>query len=157
MIASVSVDGGEPQTLVDAQGATAFAYAPDSDRFAFQRSRNGDQNNGNAVYVSDNGKVNDATAALARNFNGYAWLPGGKALLTFGELGTDSVIWEQPVDGKAKQLDLGDVQVSSALSVSTHGAIAFVGATSMQPAELYVMDSTRAKPRRLTDVNAFAA
>lgn len=157
VIASVSVDGGDPQTLVDAQGATTFSYAPDSDRFAFQHSRNGDQNNGNAVYVSVNGKISDATAALARNFNGYAWLPGGKALLGFGDLGTNSVIWEQPVAGKAKQLDLGDVQVSSVPSVSPHGAIAFIGATSTQPAELYVMDSTHAKPRRLTDVNAFAA
>ncbi|MBS0488129.1 MAG: S9 family peptidase [Proteobacteria bacterium] len=157
VIASVSVDGGDPQTLVDAQGATAFSYAPDSDRYAFQRPRNGDQNNGNAIYVNADGKTNDVTAALARNFNGYAWMKGGKALLTIGELGTNSVIWEQPVDGKAKLLELGDVQVSSALSVSTHGAIAFVGATSMQPAELYMMDSTRAKPRRLTDVNAFAA
>jgi dipeptidyl aminopeptidase/acylaminoacyl peptidase len=155
VIATVSVDGGEPSTLVDAQGATAFDYAPNSERFAFQRPRNGDQNNGNAVYVSENGKTHDATAALARNFNGYAWLPAGKALLTFGELGTNSVIWEQPVDGKARLLELGDVQVSSNLSVSRRGAIAFIGATSTQPAELYVMDSTRAKPRRLTDVNAF--
>lgn len=156
VIASVSVDGGDPQTLVDAQGSTAFAYAPDSNRFAFQRPRNGDQNNGNAVYVSVNGKIGDATAALARNFNGYAWLPGGKALLTFGDLGTNSTIWEQPVDGKARTLDLGNVQVSSQLSVSARGAIAFIGATSVQPAELYVLDSARAKPRRLTDVNAFA-
>jgi dipeptidyl aminopeptidase/acylaminoacyl peptidase len=156
VIASVSVDGGDPHTLVDAQGSTVFAYAAGSDRFAFQRPRNGDQNNGNAVYVSVNGKISDATAALARNFNGYAWLPGGKALLAFGDLGTNSTIWEQPVDGKARTLDLGDVQVSSALSVSPKGAIAFIGTTSVQPAELYVLDSTRAKPRRLTQVNAFA-
>ncbi|MGH8089826.1 MAG: S9 family peptidase [Rudaea sp.] len=155
VIASVSVNGGEPQSLVDAQGATAFSYAPDSDRFAFQRPRNGDQNNGNAVYVNLNGKVSDATAALARNFNGFSWLPGGKALLTFGDLGTNSTIWEQPVDGNARTLDLGEVQVSSGLSVSSHGAIAFIGATSTQPAELYVLDSARTKPRRLTHVNAF--
>ncbi|HEY7872795.1 MAG TPA: S9 family peptidase [Rudaea sp.] len=157
VVASVSVDGGDPQTLVDAQGAIAFAYAPDSDRFAFQRPRDGDQNNGNAVYVNANGKTSDATAALARNFNGYAWLPGGKSLLAIGELGTSSTIWEQPVDGKSRVLVLGDVQVSSPLSISSRGAIAFIGATSVQPAELYAMDSARAKPRRLTDVNAFAA
>jgi dipeptidyl aminopeptidase/acylaminoacyl peptidase len=156
-IAAVSVDGGEPQTLVDAQGASAFAYAPDSERFAFRRSRNGDQNNGMAVYVGDDGKIGDATAALARNFNGYAWLPGGKALLTVGDLGTNSVIWEQPVHGTARLVSLNDVQASSELSISRHGAIAFIGATSVQPAELYVMDSPRAKPRRLTEVNAFAA
>ncbi|HST28340.1 MAG TPA: S9 family peptidase [Rudaea sp.] len=156
VIASVNVDGGDPQTLVEAQGSTAFAYAPDSDRFAFQRPRNGDQNNGNAVYVNVNGKISDATAALARNFNGFSWLPGGKSLLAFGDLGTNATIWEQAVDGKARTLDLGDVQVSSPLSVSPKGAVAFIGATSMQPAELYVLDSARAKARRLTHVNAFA-
>ncbi|MBS0570356.1 MAG: S9 family peptidase [Proteobacteria bacterium] len=155
-IASVGVDGGDPQTLVDAQGATAFTYAPGSDRYAFQRPRNGDQNNGHAVYVNADGKTFDATAALARNFNGYAWLPGGKGLLTFGDLGTNTVVWEQPIDGKARALDLGDVQVSSPLSVSPRGKVAFIGATVLQPAELYVLDSARAKPRRLTRVNAFA-
>lgn len=157
VIAQVGVDGGDAQTLVDAQGATSFAYASGSGRFAFQRPRNGDQNNGMAVYVGDGTKIHDATAALARNFNGYAWLPDGKALLTIGGLGTNSVIWEQPIDGKARVLDLGDVQVASELSVSPQSNIAFVGATSTQPAELYVLDSPRAKPRRLTDVNAFAA
>ena len=155
VIASVNVDGGDPQTLVDAQGATAFAYAPGSDRFAFQRPRNGDQNNGNAVYVSVDGKTRDATAALARNINGFAWLPGGKSLLAFGDLGTNSTIWEQPVDGKARLLDLGEVQVASAPSVSARNTIAFVGATAMHPEELYVMDSPHAQPRRLTSVNAF--
>ena len=155
VVASVSVDGGDPQTLVDAQGATAFAYAPDSDRYAFQRPRNGDQNNGNAVYVNADGKTIDATAALARNFNGFAWLPGGKSLLAVGDLGTNAVIWEQPVAGKARVLDLGGVQVSSAPSVSRRGAVAFIGATAAHPAELYVLDSPNAKPHRLTNVNAF--
>ncbi|MGH8320983.1 MAG: TolB family protein, partial [Gammaproteobacteria bacterium] len=64
VIAEVSVNGGAPTTLVSAQGAVRFTYAPDSDDFAFMRPRNGDQNNGNAVYVDTKGKTYDATKAL---------------------------------------------------------------------------------------------
>ena len=155
VIAQVSLQGGRPAVLVPDQGADSGAYAPHSGDFAFQRPRHGDENNGNAVYVNVNGKTYDATAALARNFNFYHWLPDGKALVMQGELGTHSVLWEQPVSGKARLLDLGDVNVGFGMSVSRTGAIAFVGSTATHPDELYVMDSVDAKPRRLTDVNAF--
>jgi len=156
VIAEVAADGkGQPVTIVNDQGANDFANALDSDTYAFVRPRNGDQNNGNAVYVGGHGKARDATAALARNFNAYAWLPGGKALLLQGELGTRSVFWEQPLDGAARALDLGDVEAGNDLSVAKNGEIAFIGSTTMHPGELYVMASARAKPRRLTDVNAF--
>ena len=80
-----------------------FAYAPDGSDFAFQRPRNGDQNNGNAVYVSKNGKTFDATKALARNFNFYVWMPDWQSSVIGGEYGTDSVLWEQPLKGRAQQ------------------------------------------------------
>ncbi len=111
-IAAVSVDGGDPQTLVSAEGASNFAYAPDGDAFAFARSRDGDQNNGNAVYVDANGNTRDATKTLARNFNAYVWLPDGKALLLASEDGTHSVLWQQPLTGAAHKLDLGGVEAS---------------------------------------------
>lgn len=156
VIAEVSAAGdGKPTTLVDEHGSSDFAYAPDGNRFAFMRARNGDQNNGNAVYVGGSGAIHDATAALARNFNAWAWLPGGNALLLQGELGTRSVLWEQPLSGTARALDLGDVEAGNELSVTKTGEIAFVGSTATHPGELYVMASAQAKPRRLTDVNAF--
>ncbi len=155
VIAEVSVNGGTPGTLVSAQGAIGFAYAPDGSDFAFQRPRNGDENNGNAIYVSANGKTYDPTAGLARNFNAYAWLPDGRALVITGELGTRSVLWEQPLSGKAHLLDLGDVNAHVDMSVAKNGAIAFIGSTATHPDELYVLDSVNARPRRLSDVNAF--
>lgn len=156
VIAEVAADGkGQPVTLVGDQGANDFAYALDGGTYAFVRARNGDQNNGNAVYVGGQGKTRDATAALARNFNAYAWLPGGKALLLQGELGTRSAFWEQPLDGTARVLDLGDVEAGNDFSVAKSGEIAFIGSTATHPGELYVMASARAKPRRLTDVNGF--
>ncbi|MDE2345884.1 MAG: S9 family peptidase, partial [Gammaproteobacteria bacterium] len=155
VIAEVGVSGGTPAVLVADQGAVSGAYAPDSEDFAFQRPRHGDENNGNAVYVSFNGKIYDASAALARNFNFFHWLPDGKALVMQGELGTRSVLWRQPLSGNASLLDLGDVNADGALSVSKTGSLAFIGSTATHPGELYVMDSVHAQSRRLTDVNAF--
>jgi dipeptidyl aminopeptidase/acylaminoacyl peptidase len=156
VIAEVAADGkGKPRTLVSDHGANDFAYAHDGKAFAFLRARNGDQNNGNAVYVGGEGLMHDATAGLARNFNAYAWLPDGTALLLQGQLGTRSVLWEQPLSATARVLDLGDVQAGNDLSVAKNGEIAFIGDTAMHPGELYVMASVNAQPRRLTDFNAF--
>ncbi len=156
VIAEVPASGdGKPAVLVGDQGANDYAHAPDSDVFAFLRARNGDQNNGNAVYVGGNGATRDVTAALARNFNAYAWLPDGKSLLLAGELGTRAVLWEQSLSGAARVLDTGDVSVHPQIDVARSGEIAFIGSTANHPGELYVMDSVDAKPRRLTDVNAF--
>lgn len=155
VIDAVDANGGAPRTLVTDEGAMDVTYAPDSETFAFMRPRGGDQNNGNAVYVSDDGRIRDVTRALARNFNSYIWLPRGKSLLLAGDEGSHASLWEQPLSGPAHRLDLGDVEADANVSVAKNGALAFVGSTATHPGELYVMDSVRAKPRRLTDLNAF--
>ncbi|WP_458072027.1 S9 family peptidase [Rhodanobacter sp. BL-MT-08] len=156
VIASVDANGGEPRTLVSSEGSGDFTYAVDSDTAAYLCPRNGDQNNGNAVYVDNGAEGRDVTKAASRNFSGYAWLPRGKALLLAGDDGTEAALWEQPLSGAAKKLDLGDVQANPEVSVSNAGAIAFIGSTAVHPGELYVMSSTRTKPKRLTNLNAFA-
>jgi dipeptidyl aminopeptidase/acylaminoacyl peptidase len=166
VIAEVNVASGHMRSLVSAQGAEDFKFAPADGGYAFVRARGGDQNNGNALYVHADGKTLDATAALARNFSNYLWMPDGRTLIAAGGLGAHTVLWEQPLSGKARLLDLGDAEANNGLgittgsdttsmSVSRTGAIAFIGTTSMHPSELYVLDSVNAKPRRLTDVNAF--
>jgi len=82
------------------------------------RPRNGDQNNGNAVYILKENKIVDATAELARNINSFVWMPDGKSLLLTGEKGTRSVIWNQPVNGEAAVLNLGDVNCMNKPGVS---------------------------------------
>ncbi|MGA9333602.1 MAG: S9 family peptidase [Rudaea sp.] len=155
VIDTVEASGGKPQMLVDAEGAGDFKFSPDSDSFAYARPRNGDQNNGNAVYVGRGAANHDATKALARNINAYAWLGKTNSLLLQGEDGTRSVFWQQPLHGKATKLQLGDIEASSDFSVAPTGAFAFVGHTTSHPNELYVMNSLHAKPRRLTNLNAF--
>lgn len=166
VIAEVDVATGKMKTLVSAQTSEDFKFAPAGDAYAFLRPRGGDQNNGDAVYVSVNGKTRDATAALPRHFRNYVWMPDGQSLIVTGGLGTHTVLWQQPLSGKARLLDLGDVEANNGLGVTTSddttrmsisrtGAIAFIGTTATHPGELYVLDSVNARPRRLTDVNAF--
>jgi dipeptidyl aminopeptidase/acylaminoacyl peptidase len=155
VIASVDASGGEPQTLIADEGSVDFTYASTGKIAAYMQPRNGDQNNGNAVYLHENGSNRDITQAAAHNFSSYAWLPQGNAVLLTGDDGTQSALWEQPLTAAARKLDLGDVQVNPDVSVSNTGAIAFVGVTSTHPGELFVMSSARAKPRRLTSFNAF--
>jgi dipeptidyl aminopeptidase/acylaminoacyl peptidase len=147
--------GSKVDTLWTGEGAGSPSYAPKGGALAFQRARGGDLNNGYAVYLSRGGRVEDATRGLARNIGNFAWLPDGSSLLLTGDLGTRSVMWRQPADGAARLLELGEVQPSRGLSVSATGAVAFVGTTGDRPGELYYMASPGAKPRRLTDYNAF--
>ncbi|HKI43699.1 MAG TPA: S9 family peptidase [Balneolales bacterium] len=154
-LAEVDTSGGKVRTIVDGEGSGHPVFAPEGNTLAFMRPRNGDMNNGNAVYVDQDGDISDATHELARNINSYAWLPDGRSLLLTGDKGTMSVMWNQPVNGKAEQLDLGDVNPGYSLSVSNNGVIAFTGSTANHPQELYVMDSVTGKPRRLTDLNGF--
>ncbi len=155
VIASVATAGGEPQTLVADPGSYGASYAPDAERLAYIRSRGGDQNNGDALYVVDHGVTTDSSRKLARSVNSYAWMPGGDALLVQGPDETHSALWLQPLAGATRKLDLGDVEPNADLSVAKTGAVAFIGVTSTHPGELYVLDSVQAKPRRLTDLNAF--
>ena len=156
VVDTVDAAGGAPRTLSGQQGAMAVRYAPGSSaRYAYLRPRDGDENNGNAVYVGAAGHDRDATADLARNVDAYAWMPDGRDLLLSGELGTRSVLWLQPLRGKARLLDLGDVNISGQPSVARDGAIAFIGSTATHPDELYVLRHADAAPRRLTDFNAF--
>ena len=153
-IESVSADGKTTQVLVSDPGSVGPSFAPHGADMAFLRARDGDQNNGNAVYLMSGGKTRDLTHTLAHDIGDYAWLPDGSALLLEGPDGADSVFWRQPLDGQASKLDLGGVQPRG-FSLSKSGALAFVGVTAAHPIELYVMDSVRGKPRRLTHFNDF--
>jgi dipeptidyl aminopeptidase/acylaminoacyl peptidase len=156
VIAEVDTNGGEIKTVIKDEGSGMPQYSPSQNILAFMRARNGDLNNGNAVYVKTNGEIKDATHELARNINHYSWLPEGKSLLLTGDKGTKSVFWIQPLNGKAEELDLGDVNPGGGnMSISENGIIAFTGRTSTHPSELYILESTKSKPKQLTDLNAF--
>ena len=156
IIAEVDTGGGEVKTLIANEGSGRPMYSPDFNFLSFMRPRNGDQNNGNAVYVKMDGKNVDVTQKLDRNINNYLWLPDSKGILIAGEKGTNSVIWRQPVNGAAEQFNAGNVEIEGqSLSISKNGSIAFIGNTPSHPAELYFLSSLNEKPKRLTNLNAF--
>ena len=156
VITRVDAQSGVSSPLVVGEGAQAGLYSLANDgRFAYLRPRDGDQNNGNALYVVENGISRDLTHILARNFNNFGWLPGDEALLLQGEEGTHGALWLQPLSGSATRLKLGDIEASPDLHIGPTGTVAFVGSTTTHPAELYVMDSVKGKPRRLTELNNF--
>ncbi|MEJ2218364.1 MAG: S9 family peptidase [Gemmatimonadota bacterium] len=147
--------GTTGDTLLAGEGAGGPVTAPKGGALAFRRNRGGDMNNGTAIYVLRDGRVQDATADMARDIGGFAWLPDGRSLLLTGALGGRSVMWEKRADAPARILALGDVQPSRGMSVSDGGAVAFVGGTTGQPGQLYYMASTDSKPRQLTHFNVF--
>ena len=156
VIAEVDTNGNEIKTVIKDEGSGMPKYSPSQNILAFMRARNGDLNNGNAVYIKMNKEIQDATRELARNINQYTWLPGGSSLLLTGEKGTKSVIWNQPLNGKAEQLELGDVNPGYGnLSISNNGMVAFTGRTSIHPTELYLLESLQSKPKQLTNLNTF--
>ncbi|MBE0652133.1 MAG: S9 family peptidase [Bacteroidales bacterium] len=157
VLGEVNVATGKIDTLVSDQGSSTPKYEPNGSVLAFSRPRNGDQNNGNAVYILKDGKITDITAAMNRNINNFVWIPGQNTLLLAAEKGTHTVAWELPLDGSSKQLNLDDIDISSwSLSFSHNGSFVFTGSTPEHPTELYYMSSVSAQPKQLTHLNDFA-
>ena len=155
VVAEVDTGGKKVRTIIKDDGAGHPEYSSSGSALAFIRARNGDLNNGNAVYVNVNGNITDITKELARNIRNFTWLPDSKAMLLTGEKGTQTVMWRQPLNGKAEQLNLGDISGIRGVSVSQNGVIAFTATTADHPSELYVMKSVNGKPERLTNLNGF--
>ena len=156
VVAEIDTNGGKIDTLISDEGSGQPQYSSSGKVLAFIRARNGDLNNGNAVYVYEGGEIRDATSGLARNIMSYKWLPGENDLLLTGMKGTRKVLWRQPVNGKADQINLGNVEIDEgSLSISKKGIISFTGSTPAHPVELYFMSTLTGKPERLTNLNGF--
>lgn len=100
------------------------------------------------------------TRELDRQFFGAEWMPDGKSILVAANDRTGVGLWVQPLQGAAKRIDTGNLVVNGAfgyeVTVSSKGPLVFAATSPTRPAELYVMDSPAARPRRLTDFNAWA-
>jgi dipeptidyl aminopeptidase/acylaminoacyl peptidase len=130
--------------------------SPNGDLIAYRRSHGTDPwtHTANVAVIRPSGdEPRDVTIGLDRNIAAFEWLPGDRAFLVTANDGTRGALWMQPLDGAARQLDVGSVIELSDLTVSESGALAFIGVESRHPPELYVMSSINAKPRRLTRFN----
>jgi dipeptidyl aminopeptidase/acylaminoacyl peptidase len=164
-VAIVDVASGAIRSLT---GATRFqdnpVWSPDGRNIAYwyPRDGRGDINWENELYVAPaaGGEGRSVTRALDRMvFNGQ-WLADSRTLLVAANDRAGVGVWLQPVAGPARRLPLGDLVVNGAfgyeVDAGRSGRIAFIASTADRPGELYVLDSPEAKPRRLTDLNAWA-
>jgi dipeptidyl aminopeptidase/acylaminoacyl peptidase len=149
-------------------GATRFQnnpkFSPDGKTVSYWYPRDGRADIGFSevcLAPATGGEGRSLTRALGRNLYYSDWLPGGREMVVAGNDLTRVGIWVQPVDHPARQIDLGDIVVAGdygyEVAVASTGAIMFVGTTASRPAELYVIDTPSARPRRLTNFNAWAA
>ena len=70
---------------------------------------------------------------------------------------TTTGLWIQPIDGKARRIELGNVLATAPFwldaSVGPKGEIALTGSEPGWPAAMYYLASPDSKPERLTDFN----
>jgi dipeptidyl aminopeptidase/acylaminoacyl peptidase len=158
---ALDVASGKSRKLTSHDRFESFGlFAPHGGDFAYLFPRDGDPNNGVDVIVNAGGTERTVTRALDRNVYRQIWMPSGDALLLGGDDTTYASMWIQPLNGPARRLDLGDISIRAPFwmdaDVAKDGGIAFVGATARHPNEVYYLASPDAKPKRLTDYNAFA-
>lgn len=95
----------------------------------------------------------DVSGRLDRDVAQAEWMPDGKSLIALADDRTTAGLWQQPVNGTAKRLNLGDVSVAE-YDVGRSGAIAFVGSNASTPKELYYMATPDVLPVKLTSLNS---
>ena len=128
----------------------------------FPRDGRGDLGYMTEIYAvpAAGGPARSLTRALDRQFFGIDWMPDGKSILIAANDRTSVGLWIQPLAGAARRIDTGDLVINGAfgydVTPTPKGGILFTATTTERPSELYIMDSPSAKPRRLTDFNAWA-
>jgi dipeptidyl aminopeptidase/acylaminoacyl peptidase len=138
-------------------------FSPDGSLIAYWQPRDGDSGNLNEIYVapSTGGSGKSITRAIDRHMARSIWMPDSKSLLVGANDGTRVSLWQQPLDGPARKLELGSASPSSSfwvdVAVGKVGAIAFIATDPLRPPELYYMSSPTSPPKRLTNLNAEVA
>lgn len=156
----LDVESGALRALTGHKVMEGFpSYSPDGSQIAYWYPRDGDQNNVNEINVvpAAGGSSRILTRDIDRCLYKSVWLPDGKSVLTGGNDGTRVSLWQQPLDGPAKKLNLGKINPSWSFwidaSVGKNGAIAFTGSEPQHPGELYYLANVNAEPKRLTAFN----
>jgi dipeptidyl aminopeptidase/acylaminoacyl peptidase len=156
----LDVDSGQLTPLTSrTHHETQPLYSPDGAHIAHWYPRDGDTKNVNEIYVgpATGGDTASITKPLDHNVQRAMWMPDGKALLVSANHGTTTGLWIQPIDGKARRIELGKVVATAPFwldaSMGPAGELAFTGTEPERPAELYYLPSPTSAPQRITDFN----
>lgn len=158
----LDVATGAMRPLTSHKTLEAFPqWSPDGSHVAYLYNREGDIVNVADVYLTtptSGAEGANLTRVIDRMFYRILWMPDSKSFLV-GANDVDKVsLWQVPVDGTPRKLNLGAVSPSSVFwldaNVGSNGAIAFTGSEATHPAELFYMASPTSTVRRLTDFNA---
>lgn len=99
------------------------------------------------------GAARNVSVDLDRDLLGnFSWLPNGSAVVALANEGIRSRLYVQPLEGRGRALDLGDLNPLES-AVSSRGAVAVVADSATEAPELYVLPSVNSPPQRLTDLN----
>lgn len=137
-----------------------LAFSPDGRLIAFTAPRRtvpGYEPSTVFVVSREGGVPRDVTPGIDQDLRFAAWLPDGSGLLFRGIDVTRMRVWLQQLDGPARQLDLGPVDISTNLFLSDEGRAVFIGFEPHRPSELYEMAGPEWSLRRVTDLNAVVA
>ena len=130
----LDVESGELRALT---GRTRYEtqplFSPDGRHIAHWHPRDGEARNVNEIYVgpSTGGDTATATRALDRNVQRSIWMPDGNSMLVSANDGTTTGLWIQPVNGKARHIEMGSIVATAPFwldaSVGPKGEIALTG------------------------------
>jgi len=159
VLATLEVASGQIRKLTGRTMLEGYpVFSPDSSQISYLFQRDGDANNESDLWVtaSSGGPGRNLTRALDRDIVHGVWAADGNALLVAAHDGTRVGLWMQPLNGKAKRIDLGDVDPAWSFwvdfSLGRDGALAFAGNTPRHPNEIYYVPPG-GSPRRLTQFN----
>lgn len=159
-VAIVDVATGEVKRLTTADvDEVQPQFSPDGTRVVYWFPRGGKRGSATSLWSvpAGGGSGTELTAQLDRNSFRAIWLPDGKSFLTGAHDGTQTVYYVVGAGGRARRLDLGELDPTHGFwpdaSVSKSGVIAFTAASPSHPRELYVLASLDARPRQLTHFN----
>jgi dipeptidyl aminopeptidase/acylaminoacyl peptidase len=136
-------------------GVSSLRFSPRGGALIYTQRRDADPSNLTEAYVSPTARGGGlvATRDLDRSIQFTLWMPDGRSILVGGNDGSRMGLWEQPVGGVARALDLGPIAEYTGLAVGPGGSVAIVGSESARPPELYYLETPASAPRRLTDLN----
>lgn len=136
--------------------AQVTGFSPDGARIAYTWQRGNATSALRDLWISGPGGAppRDLTGATDINIKRAHWMPDGRSLVLAGPKGTRTRVWIQPLEGRSRDLDLGELVRVDEMVVARSGVIALIGSTSRSPSGLYLVDTPESKPRRLIDLNA---